>query len=233
MTPAYIIEYLYRFPDGDTREIRLELDEETMALQDVAGGALPDWTGLDFHRCSLCPLEPAQHRTCPLAAQLARVVAILGERQSIDRVTVEVRVPERTYCKEVDLQEGLSPLTGLIMATGGCPVLEPLRPMARFHLPFASLEETEFRMISMYLTAQCLRQAKGLPADWSMAGLAAIYDAVGSVNIDFAERIRTTSDKDAGINAIGLLHCFSMAVPYAARSLLSRYGTLFSWHMQS
>ena len=232
MTTPFTIEYLYRFPDGETKEIRLELEGDTLALQPVEIGPLPAWTELAFHRCGCCPLDPENNSHCPLAAHLVRVVEALGDRQSIDRVTVEVRVPERTYHKEGDLQEGLSPLAGLIMATGGCPVLEPLRPMARFHLPFASLEETEFRMISMYLMAQCLRQSKGLEADWSVAGLGAIYEAVGTVNIGFAERIRGTSDKDAGVNAIVLLHCFSMAVPFAAQSLLSRYETLFAWHLR-
>ena len=37
------------------------------------------------------------------------------------------------------------------MALSGCPVLEQLKPMARFHLPFASVEETIYRAASMYL----------------------------------------------------------------------------------
>ena len=36
-------------------------------------------------------------------------------------------------------------VNGLIMATAGCPWTDRLRPMARFHLPFATEAETVYR----------------------------------------------------------------------------------------
>ena len=45
-------------------------------------------------------------------------------------------------------------LIGLIMALSGCPHMEFFKPLARFHLPWASLEETTLRSASIYLLMQ-------------------------------------------------------------------------------
>ena len=60
------------------------------------------------------------------------------------------------------VQMGVSSLLGVIMTTSGCPIMAQLKPMVRFHLPFASLEETIFRMVSMHLVAQYLRHQDGV-----------------------------------------------------------------------
>ena len=46
------------------------------------------------------------------------------------------------------------------MATAGCPWTDRLRPMARFHLPFANEAETVYRSVSMYLLS---REMTGAP----------------------------------------------------------------------
>jgi len=66
-------------------------------------------------------------------------------------VNASVTGPNRAYMHETPLHVALSSLIGLYMATGGCPVMERLKPMARFHLPFADEEETMFRAMSAYL----------------------------------------------------------------------------------
>ena len=52
-------------------------------------------------------------------------------------------------------------LIGIYMVTSGCPIMDKLRPMARFHLPFASTEETIYRAISTYLLGQYFLEQKG------------------------------------------------------------------------
>src|SRR5438874_617766 len=84
----------------------------------------------------------------------------------------------------------------------GGPVLAPLRPMSRFHLPFASQEETVFRSVSTYLLGQFLRGVDGGAPDWSLAGLTAIYRDIGKVNRAFAARLRDAAPKDANVNAL-------------------------------
>jgi hypothetical protein len=119
---------------------------------------------------------------------------------------------------------------GIIMVSGGCPVMDPLRPLVRFHLPFASMEETEFRIVSMYLIAQYFREKKGEKPDWSLDGLKEIYNKVGEVNISFADRLRAATKKDASVNALIILDCFAKGVPFAVRTTLSDYEKYFEFY---
>lgn len=228
MSPPLIIQYIFTFRNGETRKILLRLDEDTLILLPEKKGEPPLWSELNLHTCKGCPLDPTLHAYCPIAVQLGEVVEIFHEHYSYDDVTVEVVDSRRSYIKETSLQEGLGSLVGIIMASGGCPVLAPLRPMVRYHLPFATLEETEFRMISMYLVAQYLRQKNGKQPDWSLEGLQAIYDKVRDVNQSFAKRIRAASRNDVGVNAIIILDCFAKAVPSAIRSLMKDYEKYFN-----
>jgi hypothetical protein len=118
------------------------------------------------------------------------------------------------------------------MVTGGCPVMDPLRPLVRFHLPFASMEETEFRIVSMYLIAQYLRQKAGKTPDWSLEGLQVIYDKVQDVNRCFAGRLRAATTKDASVNAIIILDCFAKGVPFAVRTTLREYEKHFEGYIR-
>ena len=68
--------------------------------------------------------------------------------------------------------------------------MERLKPMGRFHLPFATLEETIFRMVSMHLVAQYFQKQSGRTVEWNLDGLAKVYAEVGVVNRDFAQRLR-------------------------------------------
>ena len=221
------IQYKFSFQSGESKEILLQLDKETYSLIPMGEHVPPSWANLNLHTCQDCPLEPATHLYCPIAVQLGEVVEIFKNHNSYDEVTVEVVDSRRSYHKKTSLQEGLGSLVGIIMATGGCPVLAPLRPMVRFHLPFATMEETEFRMISMYLVAQFIRQKKGMQPDWTLEGLQAIYNKVCGVNQSFAKRIRAAAQNDVGINAIVILDCFAKAVPFAIRTLMKDYEKNF------
>jgi hypothetical protein len=221
------IEYLFRFKNGDTREIPLLLDENTLALLSEIQLTPPFWSELAFHQCSVCPLDPGLHPHCPLALHLGEIVHTFQDYDSYEMVTVEVSDSRRRYLKETSLQNGLGPLMGIIMVTGGCPVMEPLRPMVRFHLPFASMEETEFRIVSMYLIAQYFREKRGKKPDWSLDGLQVIYNRVQDVNKCFAQRLRFATTKDASVNAIVILDCFAKGVPFAVRTTLRDYEKHF------
>ena len=228
MTNPLKIAYTFRFENGDRKEIPLLLDEHTLALVREPPPTLPFWSELTFHQCSVCPLDPATHASCPIAAQLSEIVDTFRDYDSYAQVSVEVDDGQRRYLKETSLQGGLGPLMGIIMATGGCPVMEPLRPLVRFHLPFASMEETEFRIVSMYLIAQYFRAKKGDTPDWSLAGLQTIYDKVGAVNDSFAGRLRCATSKDASINALVVLDCFARGVHFAVKSTLADYQQFFA-----
>lgn len=228
MPDPFRIDYIFRFRSGETREFSLDLDEVTLSLRPPGNVAHPPWVSLNFHNCPECSLDPSANTCCPIACHLAEVVEAFRDHNSYDEVRVEVRVKERSYLKETTLQDGLGSLAGVIMATGGCPVLELLKPMARFHLPFATVEETEFRMISMYLVAQYILQTRGGKPDWSLEGLAETYARVERVNHAFVERIRAASVKDAGVNAIVRLDCFAKSIPVAVRTMMREYEHYFA-----
>jgi hypothetical protein len=103
--------------------------------------------------------------------------------------------------------------------------------MVRFHLPFATLEETIFRMVSMYLVAQYFQKENGRPAEWSLDGLTKVYAEVGVVNRDFAQRLRDAAKKDANVNALVNLDCFATMVPLAAEETLSGIKPYFSAYL--
>jgi hypothetical protein len=224
------IDYCFRFRDGRLLAVPLLLDEESLALVSDPVQTPPAWTELAFQQCTVCPLSRDQCH-CPIALQLSGIVESFKDHDSFEEVTVEVSDSQRRYLKETSLQNGLGPLIGIVMATGGCPVMEPLRPLVRFHLPFASMEETEFRIVSMYLVAQYFRTQKGETPDWSLAGLQTIYDRVQEVNRCFAERLRGATSKDASINAIIILDCFARGVPFAVRTTLRDYEKHFDSYL--
>lgn len=227
MPGAFTITYRISFADGEVREIPLLLDETSLALIAEPEPSPPFWTELAYRQCSGCPLDAAASPCCPIALHLARIVDIFKAHISCEEVTVEVTDSQRRYSKETTLQTGLGALMGIIMVTGGCPVMDPLRPLVRFHLPFASMEETEFRIVSMYLVAQYFKLQKGKAPDWSLEGLQQIYDRIQLVNRAFAGRLRAASDKDANVNAIVILDCFAKGVPFAVKTALRDYQHYF------
>lgn len=225
------IEYSFVFQDGNRKEFAVLLDSGSLNSA-VKLSSHPEWALLRHNQCPSCPLSPETNTYCPAALQLAHVVSSFADCSSFEDVNVTVRTEQRTYAKRTTLQQGVSSLIGVVMATSGCPVMEFLKPMARFHLPFASVEETEFRMLSMFLVAQLKRQAKGLPPDWSLEGLKEIYGKVTQINASFAKRLKDVARNDANINALVNLDCFAKAVPWAVRTKLNDLDPLFQAYLR-
>jgi hypothetical protein len=104
------------------------------------------------------------------------------------------------------------------MVTSGCPIFEKLKPMVRFHLPFASIEETKYRAISMYLLAQYFLYQQGSQPDWDLKKLAEAYENIRVVNESFCKRLRTIEGKDANLNAVVVLDIFADSVNFSIDS---------------
>lgn len=228
MSENFIITYAYRFEDGSTIKFDLILDKTTLALTIERDRELPEWIRLGYEKCRICPLDDLSHTHCPVAANFTGIVEKFKKFVSHDKVNVACIVEERTYTKSTTVQMGVSPLLGIIMTTSGCPILEQLKPMVRFHLPFASLEETIFRMVSMHLVSQYLRKQAGKSADWSLDGLTRIYGQVGQVNNDFAERLLGAAQNDVNVNALVNLDAFAKMVPLAAEQMLKKMAPYFT-----
>jgi hypothetical protein len=115
------------------------------------------------------------------------------------------------------------------MVTSGCPIMDKLRPMVRFHLPFSNAAETTYRVISMYLMAQYFRNRKGVEADWKLGGLVKLYEDIHLVNTHFLERLNQIETLDASANALIILDCFANQIQMSiGENDLGEFETLFT-----
>jgi len=119
-------------------------------------------------------------------------------------------------------------MLGLQMATSGCPILEKLRGMATFHMPFCSFGETLYRTVSAYLTQQFFIHKEGGQADWDLDGLKAFYGNFETLNQDFSLRIRAIEESDAASNAIVMFFAASIVAAEAIEDDLSEYKDYFT-----
>lgn len=228
MEAPFVIHYELSLPGDAVVAFRVELDPKSLLNVGPTPRPAPQWTRLGYQKCPNCPLDEADVPHCPVALHLSDVVERFARTFSFDRVAARVTVPERTYQRlDVPVQVALSSLVGVLMATSGCPVLAALRPMTRFHLPFASELETITRSISMYLLRQYFVQERGGSPDWALAGLPEIYRGTGAVNRAFALRLRAAAPKDANVNALMRLDAFARAMPDTVESHLEELGFLF------
>lgn len=171
------------------------------------------WTNLEFNQCDCCQLKSEEASHCPIAINLEDIIATFKNRRSFEKVLLRVETPERAYEKDIPLQHGLGSLLGIIMVTSGCPTMSVLRPMVRFHLPFATIEETIFRSVSSYLLGQFFRMKKGKEPDWHLEGLADAYTDIQMINVGMTDRLRSISEEDANANAVVVLDVFAKALP--------------------
>ena len=106
--------------------------------------------------------------------------------------------------------------------------MDKLRPMVRFHLPFGSIEETVYRAVSMYLTAQYLLMRQGKTPDWDLTKLVEIYRAVNDVNRGISNRLASASEEDANTNAVVILSAYAEMIPFSIERHLAELEYIFS-----
>lgn len=118
------------------------------------------------------------------------------------------------------------------MATSACPVINQLRALANFHLPFATPEETIFRTVGAYLVKQYLLMNDGEQPDFELKGLKRVYSDLVIVNAALVKRIRAASEKDANLNAAVHHDSFSVIFLHALEDgLKSERVQFFSDHL--
>jgi hypothetical protein len=219
-----MIEYLFKLDDG--KEMRFSVDpDRTGSLVDEASA--PEWTALDYHKCANCPLNAEEQPRCPAAVDASDLLERFTSMLSYEKADVRVETTERTVTKRSDIQTALHSVLGLIMATSGCPHLSRLRPMAKYHLPFATKEETVFRTASVHLLRQYFVHKSGGTPDLDLEGLRELYQELQEVNRAFTERIRDAAKKDANLNAIVLLFSLSVLVSYTLDDELQQFADTF------
>ncbi len=210
---AIVIKYKFIFGTGLEKEIRVELDSKTHILIKTGKASHPEWTRLKFFKCPNCSLDENRHIFCPIANNIVELVDFFGDSISYDEVNLVISSAERKYMKHTTLQQGISSLLGIYMVTSGCPVMEKLKPLVATHLPFATLKETQYRVLSMYLLAQYFLSRRGKKPDWELKHLVKIYDGVQIVNQSFFKRLSNSNIKDATLNALVKLDIFARHIP--------------------
>ncbi|HEX3048961.1 MAG TPA: hypothetical protein VHY08_29725 [Bacillota bacterium] len=231
--PGPWFRYHFIFPDHTEKKVLLQLDPGTLHLKVTPKNNPPEWTKLDFFKCPNCRLNPSQHHCCPLALNLVDLIELFKDEISINQVDIRIETEERVYQKQTSLQNGLSSLIGIYMVTAGCPVMEKIKPMVRFHLPFATEFETKYRAITMYLFAQFFQMKQGQTMNWELTGLTRIYDEIRIVNEAFCRRLQNIQILDASLNAVFILDCFACGVILTInREMLAEFERYFNAYLE-
>jgi len=210
-----ILKYVYKFVFTDKTEkvFEIKIDPETLnIIRDEK--KYPEWTRFENFSCEHCPIKKLPEDYCPVAMNLSDIIEFFTNTPSYEQAKIYVLSNERQYAKKTSLQVGVSGIIGILMATSGCPHLDKMKPMVRFHLPFASLEETEFRVISMYLLAQYFRAKNNQQPDWELKGLTKAYEDIQKVNQNVAAKIADLEKRDTSINAVVVLNNFADFVTF-------------------
>lgn len=227
------IRYIFDYnrADDDEKVFDVELDEKTLNYipHDRDQAKKKEWVRLSFHQCEHCPLDPKENEYCPIAMNLSGLIDEFKNAISYSELKITVETEDRTYYKETSLQEGLNSIFGIIMATSSCPVMEFLKPMARFHLPFANIEETTFRSVSTYLLGEYFDKEKKPDYDINLDALEKKYENVQILNQGFAERLFeiTKGMGDAERNAVTLLNMFAQMINMEIKNNISSLRYLF------
>jgi uncharacterized protein DUF6901 len=224
MTQELRIRYQFDLPDGSKRHVDLNFAAADFRLSNPTPIDPPFWTELKFSQCANCPLSTDEYAHCPAALHMVPAVESLKALVSFDVVGVTVTQAERTVHAETTAQQAMSSVLGLIMATSGCPWTDRLRPMARFHLPFASEAETVYRSVCMFLLA---RELVGVGEAHGFAQLTDLYENLHVVNRDMSRRLGAATRTDPARNAMALLDSYTTLLPAALESSLQELKPLF------
>lgn len=224
----YQIEYEFKIVDGKRKSFQIWLDPETITIIRPEFENKPDWTRLEHEKCKCCTLKKERHPHCPISVNIAELVDEFKDMISSDKCHVRCTTPERIYIKETYIQVGLFSIFGIIMATSNCPVMEIFKPMARFHLPFSTVEETLVRTTSFYLLRQYFEYKKGKTPDMNLKKLDEHYKKVQEVNEGILARIKKLTQKDADSNAIIIFNSLAQILMMELDENLSSLEHLFT-----
>ena len=206
------ITYRFSFTDSDkSLQYRIQVDANPKTVPIDKPAACPDWILLGYHQCPNCPLNPKTNPVCPAALAIREIVDDCATLLSYQEVTLQVEFANRSITTTTQVQSALSSLLGLVLANSSCPRFDFFRPMAYFHLPLATAEETMFRVLSSYLLASYFqgKVAGGVDLD----PLYDMYQQLQTVNTYLAKRVDSISKGDATQNAVVLLHLLSCILP--------------------
>jgi hypothetical protein len=209
MSDTFDITYRFTFPDEKAKSFVLTFNAKTIVLDPPEIKDAPFWIPLAYEQCPHCPLSEDEHPNCPVAVNLAPVIDQFDRLMSYDKIKVEVTSNERHVVQQTTAQEGISSLMGLLIAGSSCPVTHFFKPMARYHLPFATKEETMWRAAATYLLSCYFTKERIQLSDMDLKGLIQIYNDVATLNDSLVQRLRKATSRDSTVNALVHLDVFA------------------------
>ena len=231
MNSVHII-YRIKLNAGAPEVFDFRLAETTFDLISEQVSDPPPWTRLEYRQCPHCPLSKEEHTYCPLALQLHSIVDRFHDTRSIDEVVVEVVTEERHVRQRTALQRVIASMLDLVYPICGCPKTAFMKPLARFHLPLCSEEETVFRVTGMYLLAQYfLSRTASANGRIEFDGLTGIYNDLHILNAAVASRLQSATQSDSSKNAITLLDMYSTLVPLLLEDELAEMRGFFQAYL--
>jgi len=221
------IQYRFTMPNAMIEEFHVILDPVTMFFAGNPTANPPEWARLPFHQCANCPFSEKEEKYCSVALNLTDIVRRFEQLTSHDEVFVEVITQERIFYKKTSAQRGISSLMGLMIAGSKCPLTDFFKPMARFHLPFATADETIWRAASTWLISQYFLRKQGQSPDFDLQGLNRIYSDIQKLNLSIARRLRAACEEDSTVNAIIILDVFAKSLPTVIDKSLEKIRPVF------
>lgn len=225
------IEYRIKIDERKTESIKFELDGKSFDLIAKKIADPPKWTTLSYKQCPHCPLNPEEHPHCPVALQIYDVVERFDGTQSIDIIELEVITEDRRVFQTLDIQRALASMLDLVFPVCGCPKTAYMKPLARFHLPLASEEETVFRVTGMYLLSQYFVSQAQSGGRVSFDGLSGLYQDMHILNTAVAKRLVSVTQSDSLKNAITLVDMYSTLVPLLLEDRLVEMREFFQAYL--
>ena len=223
------IKYIFDFGDSNKEVFNITINKLTGALITSKLEHPPEWTKLGFQQCPNCPLTAVEVEYCPAATALVDLSSRLGKTLSHLDVQLVVIFDERWMGKRTTAQDAIRSLMGLQIATSGCPNVDFLRPMARYHQPLATLDETLVRTIGMYFLGHYFSsqdENSNETFDTKLDGLTQKYAKLQIVNSSIAKRLRA-SGEITEMNALTALDMFAQIIPIEIDEALEEIRPLF------
>jgi hypothetical protein len=227
-----IFKYTFRFEDNKVVNFDIQVDKSNFNVVHSTTEHKPEWAKMKHFKCLHCPLDEKKYEYCPLAINLSKAIGSFSNFFSYDKVETTIETEVRQFRKITSLQIGLGSLYGVLMVASDCPVMGKLKPMMRFHLPFATIEETDYRVLSMYLLAQFVIMKDGGEPDWEMNKLINIYEDIKILNQNVCSKISEAIEKDASVNAVVTLNSFAEHVTFILnKNVLEKMNILFKEYL--
>jgi hypothetical protein len=209
MTDELIIKYTFQFDNGLKKSFEIWLDRKSLNLKNDLEANYPDWAKLKNFKCPHCPLKDEGNDYCSIAKNISKHLEEFNSMPSFQNSKITVETESRTYFKNTSLQSGVSSMLGVIMVSSGCPIMEKLKPLLHFHLPFATLEDTQIKVLALYLLSQYISWKKGKQPDWELRNLIKIYEEIKILNLNVSKKIANLEAMDTNINSIVILNNFA------------------------